>query len=99
MPERTPQIAIRDEFELSQLDQAHVGDVERKLTLWERVSNMSALRKLSVLVAMVVAVVGMAGMAEATVGLEVDLDVDDRDIRGDFDFTYWGPRLFATLAF
>ena len=55
MSERAPELRLRDEFELSALEQASVGDIERKLTLWERVSNMTPLRKLSVLVVMIVA--------------------------------------------
>jgi len=55
MPERAPAIAIRDEFETEGLGPAELGDVERRLTLWERFSNVSAVRKLTVLVVMLVA--------------------------------------------
>lgn len=55
MSERAPEIRLRNEFELSALEQASVGEIERKLTPWERISNISPLRKLSVLVVMVIA--------------------------------------------
>jgi len=55
MPERAPAIAIRDEFETEGLGPAELGDVERRLSLWERFSNVSAVRKLTVLVVMLVA--------------------------------------------
>lgn len=55
MPERAPAIAIRDEFEAEGLGPAEIGDVERRLTLWERFSDVSAVRKLTVLVVMLVA--------------------------------------------
>jgi len=55
MPEQAPAIAIRDEFETEGLGPAELGDVERRLTLWERFSNVSAVRKLTVLVVMLVA--------------------------------------------
>ena len=53
MAERAPAIRYREEFELDSLDDASIGDIERRLSLWERVSNISALRKLSVLVVLV----------------------------------------------
>ena len=46
---------VRDEFENTGIEEAVVGDIERRLTLWERVSNMDPVRKLSVLVLLVVA--------------------------------------------
>jgi len=52
MAEGTPEVTLRDEFEHHDLGEASVGDVERKLSLWERISNVSALRKLTVLVVM-----------------------------------------------
>ena len=55
MSESTPEIRIREEFELDQLGEARVGDIERRLSLWERISNLSPLRKLTVLVVMIVA--------------------------------------------
>ena len=46
---------FRDEFENSGVEEAVVGDIERRLTIWERVSNMDPVRKFSVLIALVVA--------------------------------------------
>ena len=48
-------LQVRDEFENTGIEEAVVGDIERRLTLWERVSNMDPVRKLSVLVLLVVA--------------------------------------------
>ena len=48
----SPAITVRREFEADGLPEAEIGDVERRLSLWERVSNVSPLRKLTVLVAM-----------------------------------------------
>jgi NitT/TauT family transport system permease protein len=52
MPEGVPALRLRDEFEASALGPAEIGDAERQLSLWERFSNVSAVRKLTVLVAM-----------------------------------------------
>ena len=41
---------VRPEFENTETKAAVVGDIERRLTLWERVTNMDPVRKLSVLV-------------------------------------------------
>ena len=41
---------VRPELENSETKAAVVGDIERRLTLWERVTNMDPVRKLSVLV-------------------------------------------------
>ena len=46
---------VRPEFENPETKAAVVGDIERRLTLWERVINMDPVRKLSVLVFTVVA--------------------------------------------
>ena len=46
---------VRPELESSETKAAVVGDIERRLTLWERVINMDPVRKLSVLVFTVVA--------------------------------------------
>ena len=46
---------VRDEFENLGLEEAVVGDIERRLTIWERVSNMDPVRKFSVLILLVVA--------------------------------------------
>ena len=57
MAERTSgvAVAIRDEFETEGLGPAEIGDIERRLSLWERFSNISAVRKLTVLVVMLLA--------------------------------------------
>jgi NitT/TauT family transport system permease protein len=49
-----PSVTVRGEFESDGLPPAAIGDIERRLSLWERVSNISAVRKLSVLVALLV---------------------------------------------
>jgi NitT/TauT family transport system permease protein len=49
-----PSVTVRGEFESGGLPPAAIGDIERRLSLWERVSNVSAVRKLSVLVALLV---------------------------------------------
>ena len=46
---------IRPEFENYAIEDAVVGDIERRLTLWERVTNMDPVRKLTVLVLLVAA--------------------------------------------
>jgi len=48
-------VHVRPELEASDLAAATVGDVERRLTLYERVSNFDPVRKFSVLVFVVVA--------------------------------------------
>jgi sulfonate transport system permease protein len=45
---------IRPEFENPAVETAVVGDIERRLSLWERISNMDPVRKFSVLVSLVV---------------------------------------------
>lgn len=45
---------VRPEFENSGIETAVVGDIERRLSLWDRVSNMDPVRKFSVLVLLVV---------------------------------------------
>ena len=55
MPEHTIQLYPRKEYEGDGLAEAVVGDVERRLSVWERVSNIDAVRKLSVLVTLIVA--------------------------------------------
>ncbi len=49
------QLYIRQEFENPAVEEAVVGDIERRLSIWERVSNMDPVRKLSVLLLLVVA--------------------------------------------
>ena len=55
MSDRAVQPYVREELDSQEIGDAAVGDVERRLSLWERVSNVDAVRKLSVLVALVVA--------------------------------------------
>ena len=50
-----PDTVIRDEFERSEIGEASTGDVARRLTLWERISDMSSVRKLSILVLVLIA--------------------------------------------
>ena len=50
-----PEIVMRPEFEAADLGAAGVGDVARRLTLFERVTNMDAVRKLTILVILIVA--------------------------------------------
>lgn len=47
-------LQLRPEFENKGIEKAVVGDIERRLTLWERLSNMDPVRKLSVLVLVIV---------------------------------------------
>lgn len=50
------QPVIRDEVHADKgITEAVVGDIERRLSLWERVSNIDSVRKLSVLVFLIVA--------------------------------------------
>jgi len=46
---------IRPEFENPAVEEAVVGDIERRLSIWERISNMDPVRKFTVLVTLVVA--------------------------------------------
>lgn len=55
MAESTPVVSVRREFESSGVEPAVIGDIERRLSTWERISNVSAVRKLSVLVVMLLA--------------------------------------------
>ena len=55
MSDRAPSVQFRDEVEHGALGEAVIGDVQRPLSVWERISNISALRKLTVLVVMIVA--------------------------------------------
>lgn len=45
-----PSIHVRPEFETDEIGKAVTGDVARKLTLWERISDMNSVRKLTILV-------------------------------------------------
>jgi NitT/TauT family transport system permease protein len=50
-----PTVSVRREFESDGVEPAVIGDIERRLSLWERISNVSAVRKLTVLVVMLIA--------------------------------------------
>jgi len=50
-----PTISVRREFESDGVEPAVIGDIERRLSLWERISNVSAVRKLTILVVMLIA--------------------------------------------
>ena len=50
-----PEIVVRGEFEKQEIGKAATSDVARKLTLWERISDMSSVRKLTILVLVVIA--------------------------------------------
>ena len=54
MSEHAPAIHLRDEYEKAGLGAADTGDVARRLSAWERFSNLNSVRKLSILVALVV---------------------------------------------
>ncbi len=47
-------LLVRPEFEIQELSDAGKGDIERRLSIGERVLNMDPVRKLSVLVALIV---------------------------------------------
>ncbi|MGI9410425.1 MAG: ABC transporter permease [Hyphomicrobiaceae bacterium] len=49
-----PQVTVRDEFEHPEIGEASTSEVARQLTLFERISDMSSVRKLSILVIVVV---------------------------------------------
>lgn len=55
MSDHTIQPIVREELASQEIGDAVIGDIERRLSVWERVSNIDAVRKLSVLVALVVA--------------------------------------------
>ncbi len=55
MSDKAIDIYIRPEFEVSELGQARNVDVERQLSLVERISNINAVRKLSILLGLVIA--------------------------------------------
>ncbi|MBT5514686.1 MAG: ABC transporter permease subunit [Rhodospirillaceae bacterium] len=50
-----PQTVVRPEFEASDLDAANHGDVARRLTAYERLSNMDSVRKFSILILFIAA--------------------------------------------
>lgn len=54
MTDQVTEITIRPEFEVSALETATDVDVERRLSLFERISNINAIRKLSILLGLVV---------------------------------------------
>ena len=54
MSDKAVDIYIRPEFEVGQLGKAKNVDVERQLSLFERISNINAVRKLSILLGLVI---------------------------------------------
>ena len=50
-----PNVLVRSEFEATDITEADTGDAARKLTLFERISDMNSIRKLSILVLVIVA--------------------------------------------
>jgi NitT/TauT family transport system permease protein len=54
MPDHAPVMHRRVEYETEGLGAAEIGDIERKLSLYERISNINAVRKLTILVTLVV---------------------------------------------
>ncbi|MEL0112074.1 MAG: ABC transporter permease [Rickettsiales bacterium] len=52
--DRSVALYVRPEFENPAVETAVVGDIERRLSVWERVSNMDPVRKFSVLILLVV---------------------------------------------
>lgn len=55
MPERAPAVHLRPEYETRGLGAAEIGEIEVELSLFERIRDIDAVRKLSILVALVVA--------------------------------------------
>ncbi|MCG8545150.1 MAG: ABC transporter permease [Alphaproteobacteria bacterium] len=54
MPDaRSVALYVRPEFENPAVETAVVGDIERRLSVWERITNMDPVRKLSILVFLV----------------------------------------------
>lgn len=54
MADGTPPTIVRGEFEHDDLNAANVVDVERKLSITERIAAISSVRKLSILVALLI---------------------------------------------
>lgn len=54
MAERAPAMFRRDEYETEGLGAADICDVQRKLSLFERITDIDAVRKLTILVTLVV---------------------------------------------
>ncbi len=55
MSDKALDLYIRPEFETAELGAAQNVDVERDLSVWERFSNINAVRKMSILLALVIA--------------------------------------------
>lgn len=55
MAEHAAEIQVRAEYEAEGLSPADIGDIQRELSLFERISNINAVRKLTILVTLVVA--------------------------------------------
>ena len=54
MPDHAPALHHRAEYQTEGLGAAQIGDVERRLSLYEQISNINAVRKLTILVSLVV---------------------------------------------
>lgn len=50
-----PDTLIRAEFEAAEIGAADTGDVARRLSLWERITNLDVVRKFTILLALMVA--------------------------------------------
>ena len=55
----TPSSLQRPEFERQTLDARNVGEIVRPLSAWERLTNITAVRRLSILVALAVLWLGV----------------------------------------
>ena len=54
MPDRASATHLRDEYEATGLGAADIGGVARRLSSWERITNVNSVRKLTILVSLVV---------------------------------------------
>ncbi len=53
MSDKAIDIYVRPEFEIAELGAAKNVDIERKLSAWERFSNINAVRKMSILLGLI----------------------------------------------
>ena len=53
--ERLREPPVRAEFDRAQLDASNIGEIERPLTAWERITNVTLVRRLAILVAIALA--------------------------------------------
>ena len=49
-----PEPPVRGEFEVTVNDAGHIGDVARPLSTWEKIQNVTALRRAAILIAIAV---------------------------------------------